>query len=141
VLTLGLIYGPVTGDSSFLPLTVACGIKDRKYRAITQEEEGKKKRKRSMFVLPTEALVSDRIAALSGDGKTPPPLVPLPTAVDAPGADAETLPIFPAATAAAVGWWRKAAAAAAAGLKYIRLAELSGSPTIAAAAAAAAAKF
>jgi hypothetical protein len=89
-----------------------------------------------MFVLPTEALVSDRIAALSGDGKTPPPLVPLPTAVDAPGAEAETLPILPAATAAAVGWWRKAA-----GLKYIRLAELSGSPTIAAAAAAAAAKF
>ena len=97
----------------------------------------------SMFVLPTEALVSDRIAALSGDGKTPtpPPFVPLPTAVDAPGADAETLPILPAATAAAVGWWRKAAAAAAAGLKYIRLAELTGSPTIAAAAAAAAAKF
>lgn len=99
-----------------------------------------------MFVLPTtEVLVSDLMAALSGDGKTPPlllpTLVPLPTAVDAPGAEAETPPILPAATAAAVGWWRNAAAAAAAGLKYIRLAELSGSPTIAAAAAAAAAKF
>lgn len=60
-----------------------------------------------MFILPADALVSDRMAALSGDGKTPtlgPPLVLLPTAVDAPGADAETLPILPAATAAAVGW-------------------------------------
>ena len=79
-------------------------------------------------------LVSERKAELSSDGKT---LAGPAPGVETPGG-AATLPMAPAA---ADGWWRKAAAAAAAGLKYIRLAELSGSPTMAAAAAAAAAKF
>ena len=93
---------------------------------------------KKLFVLPAGALASDLAVSLEDAAENTPP-----DPVDDPGAaDATALPRLPAATAAAaVGWCKNAAAAAAAGLKYMRLAELSGSPTIAAAAAAAAAKF